>query len=170
MRRKSLKRIFFLKLKKCRILFFLNCSFTLDLVLSNTNSSFVQIRPLIQTSHLILSVYLILSRVFDYYHHPSDLVFGSIVGTAGAILTYYFLFEYTESYWLKGSHFLYSYEDESEFVDSEQVDVDSEAAQKIRKKPFVGKDVVDKTKLRKTSNLVQAIDEKTALLSSSKSH
>lgn len=126
------------------------------------------IRPMLQTAHLVLSVFLILSRVFDYYHHASDLLFGSVVGTSGAILTYYFLFEYAESYWLKSSPFLYSYDDD-QFVDSvEQVDADPEA-QKIKKRP-VGKDVVDveKRRLRKNSDLVHAT-EKTALLSGHKS-
>lgn len=124
--------------------------------------SFGLIRPMIQTLHLILSIYLVLSRVFDYYHHPSDLIFGSIVGTSGAVLTYYFLSEYTESYWLKSSQFLYNYDEQ--FIDSaEQVDVSDSEAQ--RKKP-IGKDVVDINKLRKKSTPVQNVDEKTALLSS----
>lgn len=132
------------------------------------------IRPVIQTALLILSLFLVLSRVFDYYHHASDLLFGSVVGCAGATLTYYFLFEYAESYWLKGSQFLF-YDDDDPFVDSvEQVDADPEA-QKIKRRP-AGKDVVDleklekleKRKLRKTSDLVHA-NEKTSLLSGHKS-
>lgn len=129
------------------------------------------IRPMLQTAHLVLSIFLVLSRVFDYYHHPSDLLFGSVVGTAGAVLTYYFLFEYAESYWLKSSQFLFSYDDDDQFIDSvEQVDADSEA-QKIKRRP--GRDVidvVDKRRLRKSSDLVQATERTALLTGASGSH
>ena len=45
------------------------------------------LRPFLQFSMIILSFWVSLTRISDYFHHPLDVIMGAIVGIAFAIIT-----------------------------------------------------------------------------------
>jgi len=49
------------------------------------------IRPFVQFGILLLAIYISLTRITDYYHHPSDVLTGAVIGTlmAFAMLLFY---------------------------------------------------------------------------------
>ena len=45
------------------------------------------LRPFLQFGMAILSFWVSLTRISDYFHHPLDVIMGAIVGITFAIIT-----------------------------------------------------------------------------------
>ena len=58
-----------------------------NIFLNRFAKAFKILRPFIQFGLLILALWISLTRISDYYHHPLDVATGAIVGTVFAILT-----------------------------------------------------------------------------------
>ena len=49
------------------------------------------LRPFLQFLIYILAIYIALTRISDYRHHPTDVITGIIVGNLFAFLTLFFM-------------------------------------------------------------------------------
>merc|ERR1719412_1633988 len=60
------------------------------------------LRPFIQFAMIILSFWISLTRISDYFHHPMDVVTGALVGVVFALVTLTIiadLFNKRSSFW-----------------------------------------------------------------------
>ena len=58
-----------------------------NICISRFSKAFKILRPFIQFGLIILSLWISLTRISDYYHHPLDVATGAVVGSIFAILT-----------------------------------------------------------------------------------